>query len=356
MSQERKKEEVEEEVKINPEDNPELFEHHKFTVDPGQEVVRIDKFLMNRLPNISRTKLKEAALSGYVQVGGSVVKPNYKVKPNEEITLNYPYPVRETELEPENIPLDFVYEDDYLAVINKPMGMVVHPGYGNFDGTLANALLYHFKNLPQRGDFEGRPGIVHRLDKNTTGLMVVAKTEKALVDLSKQFFDKTTERRYWALVWGDVKEDDGRVEGNIGRSLKNRKLMSVFEDGTFGKHAVTNYKVLKRFGYTTLVECQLETGRTHQIRAHMKHIGHTLFNDFDYGGEIILKGTTFTKYKQFVQNCFKILPRQALHAKTLGFTHPYTGEEMQFNSELPEDLQQVIEKWESYAKNSIDFQ
>jgi 23S rRNA pseudouridine1911/1915/1917 synthase len=356
VSQERKKEqEVEEEI-ANPDENPELFEHYKFKVDPGQEIMRVDKFLMNRLPNISRTKLKEAALKGYVRSNGEEVKPNYKAKPGEEITLSYPYPVRETELVAENIPLDFVYEDDYLAVINKPTNMVVHPGYGNFEGTIANALLYHFDNLPKRDDFEGRPGIVHRLDKNTTGLMVVAKTEKALVDLSKQFFDKTTERKYYALVWGDVEEEEGRIEGHIGRSLKNRKLMSVYEDGSFGKEAVTNYKVLKRFGYTTLVQCELETGRTHQIRAHMKHIGHTLFNDSDYGGEVILKGTTYTKYKQFVQNCFKLLPRQALHAKTLGFTHPYTGEFMQFNSDLPEDMQQVLEKWESYAKNSIDFQ
>ena len=344
MSQQRKQEEPIRPDIADPELNPELFEHHKFVVDKGQEIMRIDKFLMNRLPNISRTKLQEAAKKGYVKADGVVIKSNYKAKPNEVITLSYPYPVRETELVAENIPLDFVYEDDYLAVINKPMGMVVHPGYGNFDGTLANALLYHFDNLPKRED------------KNTTGLMVVAKTEKALVELSKQFFDKTTERKYWALVWGDVEEEEGRVEGHIGRSIKNRKLMSVFEDGEFGKEAVTNYKVLKRFGYTTLVQCQLETGRTHQIRAHMKHIGHTLFNDFDYGGEVVLKGTTFTKYKQFVHNCFKLLPRQALHAKTLGFTHPYTGEFMQFTSELPDDMQQVLDKWEGYAKNSIDFQ
>lgn len=356
MSQERKKEEISQPEIADPELNPELFEHYKFVVDKGQEITRIDKFLMNRLPNISRTKLQEATKNGYVKADGVEVKSNYKAKPNEVITLSYPYPVRETELVAENIPLNFVYEDEYLAVIDKPMGMVVHPGYGNFDGTLANALLYHFDNLPKRDDFEGRPGIVHRLDKNTTGLMVVAKTEKALVDLSKQFFDKTTERKYWALVWGDVEEDEGRIEGNIGRSINNRKLMTVYEDGSFGKEAVTNYKVLKRYGYTTLVQCQLETGRTHQIRAHMKHIGHTLFNDFDYGGEIILKGTTYTKYKQFVQNCFKILPRQALHAKTLGFTHPYTGKFLQFNSELPEDMQQVLDKWEGYAKNSIDFQ
>jgi 23S rRNA pseudouridine1911/1915/1917 synthase len=251
--------------------------------------------------------------------------------------------------------LDIVYEDEYLAVINKPMDMVVHPGYGNFDGTLANALLYHFKNLPQRGDYEGRPGIVHRLDKNTTGLMVVGKTEKALVHLSKQFFDKTTDRRYWALVWGDVKEDEGRIEAHTGRSLKNRKLMTVFPDGEFGKASITNYKVLKRYGYTSLVECKLETGRTHQIRVHMKHIGHTLFNDADYDGDTVLKGTTFTKYKQFVQNCFKLIPRQALHAKTLGFTHPYTGKWMEFESELPEYMKNALEKCESYAKNSIEF-
>lgn len=356
MSQQKKSEKKDERIILDPDKNPELFEHHKFVVDKGQEVVRIDKFLMNRLPNISRTKLQEAAKNGYVKVNGIPVKPNHKAKPEEVVTLNYPYPVRETELVPENIPLDFVYEDDYLAVINKPMDMVVHPGYGNFEGTIANALIYHFQNLPKRDDFEGRPGIVHRLDKNTTGLMVVAKTEKALVDLSKQFFDKTTERKYWALVWGDVEGEGGRIEGNIGRSLKNRKLMTVFPEGEYGKEAVTNYKVIKRYGYTTLVQCELETGRTHQIRAHMKHIGHTLFNDADYGGDVVLKGTTYTKYKQFVHNCYKILPRQALHAKTLGFTHPYTGKFMQFESDLPEDMEQVLEKWESYAKNSIDFQ
>ena len=356
MSQQKKQPEKIQPIRLSPDENPELFEHHKFTADKGQEVVRIDKFLMNRLPNISRSKIQEAIKNGYVKVAEQKVKANHKTKPLDEIVLMYPYPVRESELIPEDIPLDIVYEDEYLAVINKPMDMVVHPGYGNFDGTLANALLYHFKNLPQRGDYEGRPGIVHRLDKNTTGLMVVGKTEKALVDLSKQFFDKTTDRRYWALVWGDVKEDEGRIEAHTGRSLKNRKLMTVFPDGEFGKASITNYKVLKRYGYTSLVECKLETGRTHQIRVHMKHIGHTLFNDADYDGDTVLKGTTFTKYKQFVQNCFKLIPRQALHAKTLGFTHPYTGKWMEFESELPEDMKNALEKWEAYAKNSIEFQ
>mgnify|MGYP000079552350 CR=1 FL=1 len=351
MSQ-KKKEKKPEVIEEIMEENPDLFEHHKITVDKGQEVVRIDKYLINRLPNYSRSKIQEYAKSGYVQVNDIVVKSNYKIKPDDVLQLKFPYPVRETELIPEDIPLDIVYEDDYVAVINKPMNMVVHPGFGNYEGTLANALVHHFKDLPKRDDFSGRPGIVHRLDKNTTGLMVIAKTEKALAHLGKQFFDKTTERRYWALVWGDVKEEEGRIEEYIGRSPKNRKIQIVFPDGDYGKNAVTNYKVLKRYGYTTLVECKLETGRTHQIRVHMKHIGHTLFNDERYGGNLILKGTTFTKYKQFVENAFKILPRQALHAKTLGFVHPVTGEQMQFNTELPEDMAKCIEKWRGYTKSS----
>jgi len=351
----QKKKEILPEKPAIKEDNPDLFEHHRIVVEKGQEVVRIDKYLINRLPNYSRSKIQEYAKRGYVQANDVVVKSNYKIKPGDILQVKFPYPVRETELKPEDIPLDIVYEDDYVAVINKPMDMVVHPGFGNYEGTLANALVFHFQNLPKRDDFSGRPGIVHRLDKNTTGLMVIAKTEKALAHLGQQFFDKTTERRYWALVWGDVKEEEGRVEEYIGRSPKNRKIQVVFPEGDFGKHAVTNYKVLKRFGYTTLIECKLETGRTHQIRIHMKHIGHTLFNDFEYGGDAVLKGTTFTKYKQYVQNCFKIIPRQALHAKTLGFEHPETGEYMRFTSELPEDFTQVLEKWEKYAKNSLDF-
>lgn len=340
---------------IEEEETNELFEHHNLIVENGQSPVRIDKYLMDRMANTTRNKIQEAAKNGYILVNGKVVKSNYKIKPNDEISIQMPYPVREIELIPENIPLDIVYEDDQLAVINKPMDMVVHQAYGNYSGTLANALVYHFGQLPQRDDYEGRPGIVHRLDKNTTGLIVVAKTAHALAHLSKQFHDRETDRKYWALVWGDVKEDEGRIEGHIGRSLKNRKVMAVFPDGEYGRHAATNYKVLKRFGYTTLIECKLETGRTHQIRVHLKHIGHTLFNDNEYGGDSILKGTTFTKYKQYIQNCFKIIPRPALHAKTLGFKHPVTEEYMFFESELPQDFIDVLEKWENYAKNSLSF-
>ncbi len=333
----------------------ELFEHHNIIADPGQEALRIDKFLMDRIPNTTRNKIQDAAKQGYVWVNNKTVKPNYKVKGGDEISVKMPYPVREIELIPENIPLDIVYEDDDVIVINKPMNMVVHPGYGNYTGTLVNALIYHFGNLPKRPDYADRPGIVHRLDKNTTGLMIAAKTEHALAHLSKQFKDRTTSRIYYALVWGNVKEDEGRIEGYIGRSLKNRKVMTVFPDEDYGKHAITNYKVLKRLGYTTLIQCKLETGRTHQIRVHLKHIGHPLFNDNEYGGDKILKGTTFTKYKQYVQNCFKIIPRQALHAKSLGFDHPVTGERLQFESELPEDFKTVLDKWEKYAENSLNY-
>ena len=326
----------------------EMFEHHNIVADKGQAVIRIDKFLTDKLANSSRNKIQQAAADGNIMVNGVVVKTNYKVKPEDEISIQLPYPPRETEILPENIPLDIIYEDDTLLVINKPSEMVVHPGYGNWDGTLVNALIYHFQNLPEAVGNEGRPGLVHRLDKNTTGIMVIAKTEHALTHLSKQFFDRTSDRRYQALVWGDVKEDEGKIEGNIWRSHKNRKIMDVFPEGDIGKTAITNYKVLKRYGYVTLVEYKLDTGRTHQIRIHSKWIGHPLFNDPEYGGDRVLKGTTFTKYKQFVENCFKILPRQALHAKTLAFTHPKTKEWMEFNSELPEDMQQVLEKWERY--------
>ncbi len=326
----------------------ELFEHHNIIADKGQAIIRIDKFLTDKLANSSRNKIQQAAADGNIMVNGQVVKTNYKVKPDDEISIQLPYPPRETEILPENIPLDIVYEDDSLLVINKPSEMVVHPGYGNWEGTLVNALIYHFQNLPEAVGNEGRPGLVHRLDKNTTGIMVIAKTERALTHLSKQFFDRTSDRRYQAVVWGDVKEDEGRIEGNIWRSHKNRKVMDVFPDGDIGKTAITNYKVLKRYGYVTLVEYKLDTGRTHQIRIHSKWIGHPLFNDPEYGGDRVLKGTTFTKYKQFVENCFQLLPRQALHAKTLAFTHPVTKEWMEFDSELPQDMQQVLEKWDRY--------
>lgn len=327
----------------------ELYEHFKFKADPGQEMLRIDKFLLDRLPNTSRNKIQIAAKNGSVRVGGQIVKQNYKVKPGDEVSLVLPYPVREIELIPQDIPLDIVYEDEEVIVVNKPANMVVHPGYGNYKGTLVNALVYHFDNLPQRiQDYFGRPGLVHRLDKNTTGLMVIAKTEMALTHLAKQFYDRTTERRYQALVWGDV-EAVGTITGNIGRSLKNRKVMTIFPDGEFGKHAVTHYKVLERFGLVTLVECKLETGRTHQIRAHMKYIGHPLFNDNEYGGDSIVKGTTSTSYRRFIENCFELLPGQALHAKTLGFQHPVSGKYLQFDSELPEGFNTVLNKWRTYT-------
>lgn len=327
----------------------ELYEHHRIVADPGQEVLRIDKFLLDRLPNTSRNKIQLAAKNGNILVNGNKVKQNYKIKPGDEVSIVLPYPVREIELIPQDLPLEVAYEDDQVIVVNKQANMVVHPGYGNYTGTLVNALVFHFENLPEGvSDYYGRPGLVHRLDKHTTGLLVVAKTEMALTHLAKQFYDRTTERRYWALVWGDVSED-GTVEGHIGRSLKNRKVMTVFPEGDYGKHAVTHYKVLKRFGYVTLVECKLETGRTHQIRVHMKHIGHPLFHDLEYGGDKILKGTPTAKYKKFIENCFELLPGQALHAKTLGFEHPVTGEKIQLTSELPEGFQSVLEKWETYV-------
>ena len=332
-------------------DEDELFEHHKIIVDKGQAVMRIDKFLNDKLSNTSRNKIQNAANDGNIKVNGEVIKSNYKVKPFDEVSIVLPYPPRETEVLPEDIPLNIVYEDDDVLVLNKPSEMVVHPGYGNFSGTLVNALVHHFQNLPEAKGNEGRPGLVHRLDKNTTGLMVIAKSEIALTNLSKQFFDRTSGRSYQALVWGDVENEEGRIEGNLARSLKNRKVMEVFDDPEIGKPAITNYKVLERFGYVTLMEYRLETGRTHQIRIHSKHIGHPLFNDPEYGGNRILKGTTFTKYKQFVQNCFSLLPRQALHAKSLAFDHPKTGERMNFDSEMPDDMQQVIAKWRNYIKH-----
>ncbi|MCT4561840.1 MAG: RluA family pseudouridine synthase [Crocinitomicaceae bacterium] len=329
-------------------EDEELYEHYKFVADPGQEVVRIDKYLLDRLPNTSRNKIQVAAKNGNVYVNDAPVKQNYKVKPHDKVSLVLPYPVREIELIPQDIPLDILYEDDQLIVLNKPSNMVVHPGYGNYKGTLVNALVYHFDNLPEKSnEYYGRPGLVHRLDKHTTGLMVVAKTELALTDLAKQFYDRSTERRYHALVWGDVQED-GTVTGHLGRSLKNRKLITVFPEGDYGKHAVTHYKVVKRYGLVTLVECKLETGRTHQIRVHMKHIGHTLFNDIEYGGDAILKGMKNAKYVRFIENCFSNIPGQALHAKTLGFQHPTTKEWMQFDSELPEGFQNIMDKWEKY--------
>lgn len=327
----------------------ELYEHYSFNAGKLNDPLRVDKFLMNFIENATRNKIQQAAKNGNIHVNGKAVKQNYKVKANDVVKVMFEYPPYEHLLTPENIPLDVVYEDDSLLVINKQPGMVVHPGHGNYSGTLINALVYHFDNLPNNSN--DRPGLVHRIDKDTSGLLVVAKTEHALNHLSKQFFNKTSEREYVALVWGNIEEDEGTVEGHIGRHFKNRMQMDVFEDGSYGKEAVTHYKVIERLGYVTLVSCKLETGRTHQIRVHMKHIGHTLFNDERYGGDKILKGTSFTKYKQFVENCFKVLPRQALHAKTLGFEHPVTGEFMRFDSELPEDMVTCIEKWRAYAKH-----
>ncbi len=331
-------------------ENDDLYEHHKFTAAVGQIPLRVDKFLMNFIENATRNKIQQAAKAGNILVNDVVVKSNHKVKPNDVVKVVLTYPPAENLLVAEQIDLDIVYEDDTVIVVNKPAGMVVHPGHGNYSGTLVNGLIYHIENLPTNSN--ERPGLVHRIDKDTSGLLVVAKTEFAMAHLSKQFFDRTTERLYYALVWGNIEEDEGRIEGNIGRSLKNRLQMAVFPEGDFGKHAVTHFKVLERLTYVTLVQCKLETGRTHQIRAHFKHIGHTLFNDERYGGNDILKGTTFTKYKQFVHNCFKVLPRQALHAKTLGFTHPKTGEFLRFNSEVPKDISECLEKWRTYSEHS----
>jgi len=328
-----------------------LYEHYRFKADKGQGALRVDKYLMNLIEKATRNKIQKAAEAGNIHVNGVPVKSSYKVKGNDVVTVLFEHPPYEFLLVPENIPLDIVYEDETLIVVNKPAGMVVHPGHGNYSGTLINALTYHFENLPNNSS--NRPGLVHRIDKDTSGLLVIAKTEDAMAHLAKQFFDKSTEREYVALVWGNVEADEGTIEGNIGRHPKNRLQNTVFENDEEekGKPAVTHYKVLERLGYVTLVSCRLETGRTHQIRVHLKYIGHTLFNDERYGGEKILKGTTFTKYKQFVDNCFKILPRQALHARTLGFVHPVTEEFMRFESPIPEDMQACLEKWRNYSRH-----
>ena len=333
------------------ENNNSLFEHFSFQVDKGQTPLRIDKYLMNFVENATRTKIQTAAKNGSIKVNGVEVKSNYKVKPLDDIRILFEYPPHENLLVAENIDLDIVYEDDDLVVVNKPAGMVVHPGHGNYSGTLINALIYHFENLPKNSS--NRPGLVHRLDKDTSGLLVIAKNDESMVHLSNQFAKKISKREYVAMVWGNVKDDTGKIDNYIGRNPKNRLQNIVLDEDKIenGKRAITNYEVLSRLNYVSLVKCTLETGRTHQIRVHMKYIGHTLFNDERYGGDSILKGTTFTKYKQFVENCFKLLPRQALHAKTLGFTHPKTGKLMQFDSELPKDFQSCIEKWENYVCN-----
>lgn len=347
----KKENDIIEEVDDRDENN--MYEHFRVEVDPGQALLRIDKFLNDRMPNTSRSKIQDAADNGNVMVNGEPVKSNYKVKPLDVITIELSFPKREITIIPQDIPLDIVYEDDQLIVVNKPAGLVVHPSYGHYSGTLVNALAWHLKdNSMFKDETDPRPGLVHRIDKNTSGLLVIAKTDHAKTHLGLQFFNKTSKRKYVALCWGNLKEESGTIIGNIGRNFKNRKIMDVFpEGGEYGKHAVTHYKVLERLGYVNKIECVLETGRTHQIRAHFKSIGHPLFNDIEYGGDLILKGTTFTKYKQFVQNCFKACPRHALHAKTLGFIHPTTGEEMLFNSEIPDDMNDLFDRWRNYIAN-----
>jgi 23S rRNA pseudouridine1911/1915/1917 synthase len=332
------------------EDSDELYEHHRIVVDSKQSLLRVDKFLMDRLPNVTRNKLQGAIKSEAVQVNHKPVKVSYKVKPYDIITITLAEPPRDTDIVPENIPLNIVFEDDELLLVNKPAGMVVHPAYNNWNGTLVNALVYHLQNLPTSRNGEGRPGLVHRIDKDTSGLLVIAKTDFSMAFLAKQFYDHSIERTYYALVWGNVKEDAGTITGHVGRSAKDRKVMAVYPAGDYGKHAVTHYKVLRRYQYVTLVQCNLETGRTHQIRAHMKHIGHPLFSDSTYGGDKILSGTPNGSYKSFVENAFKLMPRQALHAKSLGFVHPVTKELLQFETNLPEDFQAVIEKWSLYEE------
>jgi len=332
------------------EDSPEaLFLHHTLVVDPGQDLLRIDKFLFNRIPKVSRNRVQQSADAGLVKVNDREVKSSYRIKPGDVITLELPHPKSEYNLNPENIPLNIVYEDEQLVIVDKPAGMVVHPAVGNYSGTLINGLVYHFNQLPKTPGAEHRPGLIHRIDKNTSGLLVVGKTELAMARLAKQFFDHTIERRYIALVWGVPDKDSGTITGNLARDPRNRKLIAVFPEGDHGKHAVTHYKVLERFNYTSLLECRLETGRTHQIRVHMKYIGHPLFNDDTYGGDRIVKGTVHTKYKQFVENCFALCPRQALHARSLGFVHPTTNRFMLFESPLPPDIESVVAKWREYS-------
>ena len=335
---------------MSSENSNDLFEHYDFKASSGQAPLRVDKFLMNFIENASRNKIQKAAENGNILVNDIAVKSSHKVKAGDRVSVVYSYPKQTNELIPQDIPINIHYEDDDLLIVNKEAGMVVHPGFGNYDGTLVNALAFHFENLPNKST-ENRPGLVHRIDKNTSGILVIAKNDNSMLKLSKKFEERDLNRLYIALVWGDLKNESGTITGHIGRSLKNRKIMSVFPDGEYGKNAITNYRVVERFGYVTMVECKLETGRTHQIRAHFKHIGHPLFNDPEYGGDAILKGTTFTKYKQFIQNCFKICPRQALHAKSLEFKHPTTEKLVSFESDLPEDMALLVEKWRNYSKN-----
>ena len=336
-------------LKEEADDSQELFEHFRFEADRKQSLLRIDKYLVNRLQNASRSRIQAAAQAGNIMVNEKPVKPNYKVKPGDIVSVVLAYPPLETEIIPENIPLNILYEDEHLVVINKEAGMVVHPGHGNYSGTLVHALAYLLKDAPLFKTGEMRPGLVHRLDRFTTGIMVVAKTELALNHLARQFFQRTTERKYLALVWGNIEPGEGTISGHIGRNPRDRTMMHVFPDGSDGKPAITHYRLIESLGYVNLVECRLDTGRTHQIRVHFKYAGHPVFNDPVYGGDRILKGTTFSKYKQFVENCFRLMPRQALHAKSLGFEHPASGKRMAFDSELPHDMQEVVQKWRNYT-------
>lgn len=332
-------------------DQQDLFEHFHLDVDKGQTPVRIDKFITSKIQSISRSRVQSAADAGNILVNDTPVKSSYKVKPEDSISIVMAYPPREVDIEAEDIPLDIIYEDDDVVVVNKQVGMVVHPGHGNFSGTLVNALMHHLRHLPLFQSGEVRPGLVHRIDRNTSGILVIAKTEHAMNHIARQFFERTTKRRYLALVWGDMQEDEGTIDAHIGRSIRDRKKMQVFPEGDQGKHAITHWKVIERLGYVTLIECRLETGRTHQIRAHFEYLRHPIFNDETYGGDSIVKGTTFTKYKQFIQNCFSICPRHALHARSLGFIHPTTGKQMYFETDIPEDMRQVIERWKTYTSS-----
>ncbi len=346
-----KKQEISNTTNNNHDEERELYEHYRFQADKGQGLLRLDKYLSAKIESTSRNRIQNAAKAGNILVNGIGAKPNYKVKPNDVVTIVLAYPPREIELIPQNIPINVIYEDNHIIVVNKEPGMVVHPGYGNYTGTLVNALVHHFKDLPLQNGEKVKPGLVHRIDKNTSGILLIAKNEYTQTRLAKIFFDRKIDRLYQALVWGDLKNDSGTISNNIGRSLKNRKIMQVYPDVSSGKHAITHYKVIERFGYVTLIECKLETGRTHQIRIHLKHINHPLFNDETYGGDKILKGTTFTKYKQFINNCFKLCPRHALHAKTLAFNHPVSGNYISFEAPLPTDMQQLVQKWRQYSSH-----
>jgi 23S rRNA pseudouridine1911/1915/1917 synthase len=339
---------------ISQSQDDELFVHHQFIVDKGQQPLRIDVYITNKITNATRNKVQQAAEAGSITVNGRPVKQNYKVKPGDNIKILLPHPKATYDLSPENIPLDIVFEDDDIIIINKPAGMVVHPGSGNYSGTLVNALSYHFQQLPNLQGNENRPGLVHRIDKNTSGLLIIAKTELAMTKLAKQFFNHTIDRKYLALVWGTFDHNGGTIVGNIGRHKRHRMMMDVYPEGDDGKEAITHYKVIESFNYTSLVECKLETGRTHQIRAHMKYIGHPIFNDDTYGGDRIVKGTVYSRYKQFVENCFQIIPRHALHAASLGFEHPRNGNRYYFETPLPVDFQNAVEKWRNFSHHRIN--